>query len=61
MKQFRLFVESMSLTNPPFDDPTLLRFLRARKFDLPKTQQMFTAHIEWAKENDVDNIEVDNF
>jgi hypothetical protein len=48
----------MGLTNPPFDDPYLLRFLRARKFDLVKTEKMFTDYINWRKENDVDNIDV---
>lgn len=41
-----------------FDDLYLLRFLRARKFDLDKTYLMFSNFIKWRKENDVENIEV---
>lgn len=41
-----------------FDDLYLLRFLRARKFDLDKTYAMFATFLKWRKENDVDNIEV---
>jgi hypothetical protein len=33
LAEFRQFVASQGLQNPPFDDPYLLRFLRARKFD----------------------------
>ncbi|KAH9261131.1 hypothetical protein BASA81_000835 [Batrachochytrium salamandrivorans] len=29
------------------DDECLLRFLRARKFDLEKADKMFTAHLQW--------------
>jgi hypothetical protein len=61
LHQFRIAVTNMGLSDPPFDDATLLRFLRARKFDLAKTQQMFTAHIAWYKENDVANIQVLSF
>lgn len=39
----------MGLTDPPFDDPYLLRFLRARKFDLPKVYEMFDNYINWRK------------
>jgi hypothetical protein len=48
----------MGLGNPPYDDPYLLRFLRARKFDLKKTEKMFVDFIEWRKEKGVDNIQV---
>lgn len=34
----------------------MLRFLRARKFDMEKTILMFTTFIDWRKENDVDNV-----
>jgi hypothetical protein len=44
-----------------YDDLYLLRFLRARKFDVDKTYNMFSNFIKWRKENDVDNIEVRNF
>jgi hypothetical protein len=38
------------------DDPTLLRFLRARKFDLPKSKDMFIACEKWRKDFGVDDI-----
>jgi hypothetical protein len=41
-----------------YDDLILLKFLRARKFDLAKTFEMFKNHILWRKTNDVDNIYV---
>ncbi|CAE6386060.1 unnamed protein product [Rhizoctonia solani] len=42
------------------DDPTLLRFLRARKFDLVKSKEMIIACEEWRKKFGVDDI-VKNF
>jgi len=38
------------------DDATLLRFLRARKFDLVKAKEMFIAAEKWRKEFGVDDI-----
>ncbi|KZT33274.1 hypothetical protein SISSUDRAFT_1011154 [Sistotremastrum suecicum HHB10207 ss-3] len=38
------------------DDATLLRFLRARKFDLEKALAMFIANEKWRKEFGVDEI-----
>jgi len=45
------------------DDPTLLRFLRARKFDLIKAKEMFIACEKWRKEYEVENLNrsVDTF
>jgi len=37
-------------------DATLLRFLRARKFNLEKTFEMITECIKWRKENNVETI-----
>lgn len=51
----------MGLSDPPFDDAYLLRFLRARKFDLKKTEKMFVDYIQWRKQENVDNIDVNNF
>jgi len=42
------------------DDPTLLKFLRARKFDVPKAKAMLIACEQWRKEFGVDDI-VANF
>lgn len=39
-----------------YDDLYLLRFLRARKFDLPKTMLMFKNFLKWRIERNVDNI-----
>ena len=38
------------------DDATLLRFLRARKFDLLKAKQMMISAEEWRKSFGVDAI-----
>jgi hypothetical protein len=39
-----------------YDDLYLLRFLRARKFDLVKTMEMFKKFLNWRLEKQVDNI-----
>jgi hypothetical protein len=39
-----------------YDDQTLLRFLRARKFDLPKAQIMWEANEKWRKDFGTDEI-----
>lgn len=39
-----------------YDDKTLLRFLRARKFDLPKAKIMWEANEKWRKEFGTDEI-----
>lgn len=56
LAKFRTEVRNMGCTDPPYDDPYLLRFLRARKFDLPKTLLMWNNFIKWRKENNVDEI-----
>lgn len=38
------------------DYHTMLRFLKARKFDLDKTVQMWTDMLKWRKDNGVDSI-----
>ena len=38
------------------DEATLLRFLRARKFDVAKAKEMFIASEKWRKEFEVDNL-----
>eukprot|EP00756_Hemistasia_phaeocysticola_P050790 Hpha_TRINITY_DN25975_c0_g1::TRINITY_DN25975_c0_g1_i1::g.185377::m.185377 len=35
---------------------TMLRYLRARKFDLEKAQDMYIATLQWRRENDVDRF-----
>lgn len=39
-----------------YDDTTLLRFLRARKFDLPRAKAMWEANEKWRKEFGTDEI-----
>jgi hypothetical protein len=39
-----------------YDDTTLLRFLRARKFDIPKAKIMWEANEKWRKEYGTDEI-----
>jgi len=57
LEQFRKYIKDNNITDhPQYDDYYLLRFLRARKFDMEKTILMFTNFMDWRKENDVDNI-----
>jgi hypothetical protein len=42
--------------NPWFNDMFLLRFCRARKFDLDKVILMFTNYIQYRKDNGLDTI-----
>lgn len=44
------------LAGPSHDDATLLRFLRARKFDLAKSKLMFIESEKWRKEFKVDEL-----
>lgn len=39
-----------------YDDTTLLRFLRARKFDIPASKAMWQANEKWRKEFGTDEI-----
>ncbi|KAJ6579542.1 CRAL-TRIO domain-containing protein [Mycena vulgaris] len=45
---------------PRMSDATMLRFLRARKFDVAKAKEMFIANEKWRKDFGVDDI-VKNF
>lgn len=57
LETFRKHIKDNNITDhPQYDDYYLLRFLRARKFDMEKTILMFTTFMDWRKENDVDNI-----
>ena len=40
-----------------YDDLFLLRFCRARKFDIKKVHEMFTNYMKWRKDEKVDEIE----
>lgn len=53
---FRSKVREAGCTDPAYDDTYLLRFLRARKFDLGKTMEMWTNFITWRQEKKIDDI-----
>ena len=57
--QFKEWIEATEIANLEalhFDDHDILRFCRARKFDLPKMQIMFTNFMNWRKSDEIDNI-----
>lgn len=60
---FKLNLEKAGLYKPAtdhakasHDDCTILRFLRARRFDVIKAQKQFTDRILWEKKYDVQNL-----
>ncbi|CAO2824511.1 unnamed protein product [Amaranthus hypochondriacus] len=57
----QILVEKALLPNHLDDYHTMLRFLKARKFDLDKTLHMWEEMIKWRKENRVDTIIQDFF
>lgn len=57
LEEFKRYLVDINIAdNPMFDDYYLLRFLRARKFDIDRTKVMFNSFINWRTENDVDNV-----
>ncbi|KAF8451101.1 CRAL-TRIO domain-containing protein [Boletus edulis BED1] len=56
----RQLVEGGHFVPERMDDATLLRFLRARKFDVAKTKAMVLSAEQWRKDFDVEDI-VKNF
>lgn len=57
LEHFKKYIKDNNITeHPQYDDYYLLRFLRARKFEMDKVILMFNTFMEWRKENDVDNI-----
>lgn len=55
LEEFKLRIKKENITTDPrFDDYYLLKFCRARKFDLEKTVEMFTNFINWRTEHKVD-------
>ena len=55
-KEWIIATECGNLEQLHFDDHDLLRFGRARKFDLEKMQTMWTNFINWRREAEVDTI-----
>ncbi|KLO17347.1 CRAL/TRIO domain-containing protein, partial [Schizopora paradoxa] len=51
-----LYTPGSGEAKPSHDDATLLRFLRARRFDPVKAQKQFADRIVWQKQHDVDNL-----
>ena len=50
-----MIVEEDLTKDPRFDDHYLLRFLRAREFDLKETHKMFANFIEWREKHGANN------
>ncbi|KAB1255630.1 SEC14-like protein 4 [Camelus dromedarius] len=53
---FRDNLQDLLPTLPKADDYFLLRWLRARNFDLQKSEDMVRKHMEFRKQQDLDNI-----
>ncbi|KAL1791051.1 SEC14 2 isoform X1 [Sigmodon hispidus] len=56
LAKFRENVQDVLPTLPNPDDYFLLRWLRARSFDLQKSEAMLRKHVEFRKQKDIDNI-----
>ncbi|XP_040859571.1 SEC14-like protein 4 isoform X1 [Ochotona curzoniae] len=56
LAKFRENLQDLLPALPKADDYFLLRWLRARNFDLPKSQDMLRKHMEFRKQQDLDNI-----
>jgi hypothetical protein len=59
LAKFKIHVKANNKVNlEQFDDVYLLRFLRARKFDLQKTIKMWDDFIDWRVKNKIDDCRV---
>ncbi|KAH9533776.1 hypothetical protein CY35_18G070300 [Sphagnum magellanicum] len=56
LSRFRLLLTQEGLIRKRDDDNSLLRFLRARAFNIAKAKAMFEAMLEWRKEIGADTI-----
>ncbi|XP_062037954.1 SEC14-like protein 4 isoform X1 [Lepus europaeus] len=56
LTKFRENLQDLLPALPNSDDDFLLRWLRARNFDLQKSQDMLRKHVEFRKQQDLDNI-----
>jgi hypothetical protein len=59
LNALKKYIVDEHITNDPrYDDYYLLRFLRARKFNLEKTIKMFKTFLDWRVEHRVDEAMV---
>ncbi|XP_065760583.1 SEC14-like protein 4 isoform X1 [Muntiacus reevesi] len=56
LTRFRDNLQDLLPTLPKADDHYVLRWLRARDFDLQKSEDMLRKHVEFRKQQDLDNI-----
>lgn len=56
LARFRENLQDVLLTLPKADDYFLLRWLRARDFDLKKSEDMLRKHVDFRKQQDLDHI-----
>jgi len=56
VEEMRGILVARGAWKPCFDFHTLLRFLRAREYELDKAVSMFLDHLQWRQENRVDHI-----
>ena len=57
LDDFKAWIEENKVTeNPWHKDYFLLKFCRARKFDLEKVKEMFSNYMNYRKENELDTI-----
>ncbi|CAI2370476.1 unnamed protein product [Moneuplotes crassus] len=59
LEEFRQIIKEENITDDPrYDDYYLLRFLRARKFNIKKTLEMFENFLEWRDEKQANDAMV---
>ena len=56
MEELRAILVARGAWKPSFDFHMLLRFLRAREYEVDKALSMFLDHLQWRQENRVDYI-----
>ena len=56
VEELRRILVARGAWKPSFDFHTLLRFLRAREYEVDKALSMFLDHLQWRQENRVDHI-----
>jgi len=56
LEKAKLYSPATETSKASHDDETLLRFLRARRFDPEKAQKQFSDTLAWRKKYDVDNL-----